>query len=87
MEVSMRATVAVRTGILLLALALLVPACGDDSEDDRECRTCTTSEVCENDQECVLAVDGEQRCFEVDQETCQLDRVTVGRAPTPAPTP
>lgn len=84
----MRATAAVRMGILALALAVMGVACGDDSSDeDRECRRCSTSESCENDQECVLAVDGEQRCFELDQVTCTLDRVEVGRAPTPAPTP
>lgn len=83
----MRATVTVRTTILLLAVAICAPACDGGSDDDRECRPCTTSEVCENDQECVLAVDGAQRCFELDRDTCELDRVPVGRAPTPAPTP
>lgn len=84
----MRATAAVRMGILAMALAVMGVACGDDgSNDDRECQRCVDSEVCDNDQECVLAVDGEQRCFEIDKATCTLDRVEVGRAPTPAPTP
>lgn len=84
----MRATAAVRMGILAMALAVMGVACGDDSsKEDRECKRCVTSESCENDQECVLAVDGEQRCFELDQAACMLDRVEVGRAPTPAPTP
>lgn len=84
----MRATVAIRMAILALALASIGAACGDGgSDDDRECRTCATSEACDNDQECVLAVDGDQRCFETDKATCTLDRVEVGRAPTPAPTP
>ncbi len=82
----MRAMVAVRMGILALGLAVIGVACGDSSGDDRECQRCATSESCENDQECVLAVDGEQRCFELDRDTCTLDRVEVGRAPTPAPT-
>ena len=83
----MRTTVAIRMGILAVALASLAAACGDSSSDDRECRICATSEACENDQECVLAVDGEQRCFELDQAACTVDRVEVGRAPTPTPTP
>lgn len=84
----MRVTMAVRMGILAVALAVIGVACGDSGGgDDRECRTCATSETCENDQECVLAVDGDQRCFEIDKATCTLDRVEVGRAPTPAPTP
>jgi hypothetical protein len=88
MEVAMRATAAIRMGILAAALAVLGVACGDDSSnEDRECRRCATSDTCENDQECVLAVDGEQRCFELDRATCTLDRVEVGRAPTTGPTP
>jgi hypothetical protein len=71
-------------GIVVLALALVVTACGDDGEEDRECRPCTVNENCENDQECVLAVDENLRCFELDQETCTLDRVTIGRAPAAA---
>ena len=66
---------------VMLALAA---ACG--SGDTRECHTCTTTESCDGGQECVLAVDGAQRCFDVDRATCPLDRVDVGRAPTPTPT-
>jgi hypothetical protein len=77
--------VVVRMRMMIVVLALAGAACGGgDGDDDRQCRSCTVSENCENDQECVLAVDNELRCFEVDKETCTLDRVIVGRAPTPA---
>ncbi len=79
--------VCVRT--VVVALALVVMACGGGGgdDDDQECRTCTVSEDCDGDQECVLAVDGERRCFESDEVTCTLDRVKVGRAPVPTPIP
>ena len=77
----MRSKTAVAMGTLVVALALLVGACGDDSGDDRQCRTCTVTENCENDQECVLATDGNLRCFELDRATCTLDRVEIGRQP------
>jgi len=83
----MGSTVAIRVRVLVVALALLGAACGGGGGDDDECRTCTVSEDCHGDQECVLAVDGNQRCFEPDKATCTLDRVEVGRAPTPSPTP
>ena len=83
----MGATLAVRMRILVVALALMGVACGggDGDGDDRQCRNCTVSENCDGDQECVLAVDGNLRCFENDRETCTLDRVPVARAATPSP--
>lgn len=82
----MAAGVVGRIGMVLAAMVVLGGGCGDSSsEDDRQCRTCTVSENCENDQECVLAIDGQRRCFELDRETCTLDRVPVGRAPVPVP--
>jgi hypothetical protein len=84
-EVGMRSKTAVAVGVLLAALALGIGACGGDGDDEDECRICSVDENCESDQECVLAVDGNQRCFETDQETCTLDRVEVGRAPAPVP--
>lgn len=84
----MGSTVAVRMGILVVALALMGVACGDGDSgggDDRQCRTCMVSETCDGDQECVMAVDGNLRCFETDRATCTLDRVPVARAATPTP--
>ena len=83
----MGSTVAVRMRILVVALALFGAACGGGGNDDRECQTCTVNEDCHGSEECVLAVDGNLRCFDPDDATCKLDRVTVGRAPTPVPTP
>jgi hypothetical protein len=80
-------TVAIRVRVLVVALALLGAACGGGGGHDRECNTCTVSENCKGDQECVLAVDGQLRCFDPDEATCTLDRVEVGRAPTATPTP
>ena len=51
-----------------------------------ECGTCTVDEDCHGNDVCVLAVDGNKRCFDRDDATCTLDRVEVGRAPTPVPT-
>jgi hypothetical protein len=83
----MLATMTGRLWMLALVVALIATACGDGGgDDDRACRPCVTSDGCEKDQECVLAVDGEQRCFETDEATCKLDRVEVARAPTPSPT-
>lgn len=79
-------TVAVRIRILVAALALLGVACGGGGGSDDECSTCTVSEDCHGSDECVLAVDGNRRCFDPDEATCTLDRVSVGRAPTPVPT-
>ena len=85
----MRLAVAVRIGVVVLALGLVAGACGDsgDDDDDRECGTCAVSEDCEGDQECVLATDDNLRCFEPDRDQCVLGRVTIGRAPAPTPTP
>lgn len=83
----MLATMIGRIGMVAVVLALVAGACGDSGgDDDRACHECSTNESCDGDQECVLAIDGELRCFEVDEATCQLDRVEVGRAPTPSPT-
>lgn len=73
--------------VVALALAAGIASCGDGGgDDDVECHTCTVNEDCDGDQECVLAVDDRLRCFEPDRTQCTLDRVTVGRAPTPVPT-
>ncbi len=77
---------AARLRMLVLVLALMGVACGDGGGgDDDECSRCAVSEDCKSDQECVLAVDGNLRCFEPDSEQCTLDRVPIGRAPTPLP--
>jgi hypothetical protein len=68
---------------LMLALAA---ACGN-GDDTRECHTCNATESCDGGQECVLATDGAQRCFDLDRATCPLGRVDVGRASPLAPTP
>ena len=82
----MRMTMVGRMRMAAVAsMLLLAAACGNGS-DTRECHTCTTTESCDGDQECVLDVDGAARCFEVDKATCPLGRVDVGRAPTPVPT-
>lgn len=81
----MRSTIAVRMGMLVVALALMGVACGG-GDDDRECSTCTVSENCHGSDRCELAVDGAMRCFDPDEETCTLGRVPIGRAPTPVPT-
>lgn len=84
----MLATMIGRIGMVAVLLTVIAGACGDGgSDDDRQCRKCSTNESCDGDQECVLAVDGEPRCFEIGDATCKLDRVKVGRAPTPTPTP
>ncbi len=83
----MGSRVAVRTSLLALALALIGVACGGGGDDDLQCSPCTVSENCESDQECVLAVDGNLRCFETDKASCTLDRVPVERASTPVPVP
>jgi hypothetical protein len=71
--------------MMVVALAFVAAACGGDG-DDRACRPCNTDDGCDGDQECVLAVDGAQRCFEREDATCRLGRVEVARAPTPVPT-
>jgi len=86
MEVVMGSTAAVRMRILVVVLALIGVACGSGGGDDRECGTCTVDEDCHGNDVCVLAVDGNKRCFDRDDATCTLDRVEVGRAPTPVPT-
>ena len=73
-----------RIGMLVVVLALVGAACGDNG-DDRECHTCTVTENCDGGQECVLAVDDNLRCFDVGDATCRLDRVNVARKPTPTP--
>ena len=83
----MQLRVAVRIGMVVLAVGLVAGACGDGGDDDRECGTCTVSEDCDGDQECVLAADDNLRCFEPDREVCTLGRVDIGRKPTPTPTP
>ena len=75
----------VRIRILVAALALLGVACGGGGGSDDECSTCRVNEDCHGSDECVLAVDGNLRCFDPDDATCTLDRVPVGRAPTPVP--
>ena len=72
--------------IVFLAVAIAGIGCGGSGDDDRACRPCSTSDVCDGDQECVAAADGRQRCFELDEATCTVGRVTVARAPTPVPT-
>ena len=69
-----------------VALALLLAGACGNGDDTRECHTCTTTESCDGDQECVVASDGNRRCFEVGNATCPLGRVSVARAPTPVPT-
>ena len=83
----MVAAARMRLWIVVLAVALAGIGCGGGSgDDDRACRTCSTTDACDGDQECVLASDGRQRCFELDEAACTVGRVTVGRAPTPVPT-
>jgi hypothetical protein len=82
----MGSIVAARMRILVVVLALTAVACGGGGGGD-ECSTCTMSEDCHGSDECVLAVDGNRRCFDPDEATCTLDRVNVARAPTPVPTP
>lgn len=83
----MFATMIGRIGVVALGLALFAGACGDgNSDEDRQCRPCTSDAGCDSDHECVLAVDGENRCFKDDKDTCKLDRVDIKRAPTPSPT-
>ena len=77
---------AVRMRTLVVALALTVTACGGGDKGDLQCNTCTTDENCHGSQVCVLAVDGNQRCFDPDDATCKLGSVDIGRAPTPVPT-
>lgn len=84
----MGSTVVVRMRILVVALALTGVACGGGSGGgDRQCNTCTVDEDCHGSQECVLAVDGNLRCFDPDEATCTLDRVSISRAPVPTATP
>jgi hypothetical protein len=72
---------------LLLALALMTAACGGGGGDSKECSTCTVDEDCKGSQQCVLAVDGVNRCFDDDENSCTVGRVPVGRAsPLPNPT-
>lgn len=84
----MGSTVAVRMRMLVVVLALLGAACGDGGGgNEEECSRCTVTEDCDGGDECVLAVDGAMRCFDIDQATCTFNRVPVGRAPTPTPSP
>ncbi len=84
----MGSTVAGGMRILVMALTLTIAACGGgDGDSDRECNTCTTSENCQGNDECVLAVDGNLRCFDRDDSTCTLGSVEVGRAPVPTAIP
>ena len=77
-----------KTKVLLLALALTAAACGGGGGSDaKKCRKCSSDDDCRNDQECVLAVDNELRCFKNNQNSCTLDRVPVSRlSPIPSPT-
>ena len=57
----MGSTIAGWTKLLVVAVALAagIASCGDGGgDDDDEFHTCTVSEDCDGDQECVLAVDG-----------------------------
>lgn len=82
----MGSMVAVRMRILVVALALMAAACDGGGGDEGECNTCGTDEGCHGNQECVLAVDGNHRCFEPDNESCTSGRVLIARAATPTPT-
>ena len=74
-----------RTGALVAVMAVVAAACGGSGGDDHACRICKVTEDCKSDQQCVLAIDGELRCFENDENSCTVDRVPVARA-TPLPT-
>jgi hypothetical protein len=82
----MLAAARVGLGIVVLAAAMAAGGCDGSGDDDGACRTCATADACDDDQECVPAADGQQRCFELEEATCTVGRVTVARAPTPAPT-